>query len=153
RDSALWRITDLFIASAEQFNDEHVGLFDDVIGRLAATIEADARAKLARRLAPVPNAPVRVSRALAADPDIAIAQPMLRHSERLDESLLVDTASTRGQQHLLAIAQRKALSESVTDVLVARGDREVVRSVAANQGARFSNAAFRALVTRSSADD
>jgi uncharacterized protein (DUF2336 family) len=152
RDDALWRITDLFIAGADHYAEDHVGLFDDVISRLAATIEADARAKLARRLAPVANAPVKVSRALAADADIAVAQPLLQHSERLDDAHLL-AAATHSQQHLLAIAQRQSLSESVTEVLVVRGDREVVRSVAQNQGARFSNAAFRALVARSSGDE
>jgi uncharacterized protein (DUF2336 family) len=153
RDDALWRITDLFVAGADHYAEEHVGLFDDVISRLAATIEADARARLARRLAPVANAPVKVSRALAADADIAVAQPLLLHSERLDDAHLLAAAATHGQQHLLAIAQRRSLSESVTEVLVVRGDREVVRSVAQNQGARFSNAAFRALVARSSGDE
>ena len=153
RDEALWRITDLFISGSDRYTDEHVGLFDDVIGRLAATIEADARAKLARRLAPVANAPVKVSRALAADADIAVAQPLLQHSERLEDEHLLGAAAKHGQQHLLAIAQRRTLSESVTEVLVVRGDREVVRSVARNQGARFSNAAFRALVARSSGDE
>jgi uncharacterized protein (DUF2336 family) len=153
RDEALWRITDLFVAGADHFADEHIGVFDDVIGRLAATIEADARAKLARRLAPIANAPVKISRKLAADADIAVAQPLLQHSKRLDDAHLIATATTRSQQHLLAVAQRGALSEAVTEVLVVRGDREVVRSVAQNQGARFSNAAFRALVARSSGDE
>ena len=36
---------------------EHVALFDDVIGCLIEEIEAKALAELARRLAPVPNAP------------------------------------------------------------------------------------------------
>ena len=63
------------------------------------------------------------------------------------------TAAVQSQQHLLAIAQRNALSEQVTDVLVERGDREVVRSVAQNNGARFSNAAFKTLVERSVGDD
>jgi uncharacterized protein (DUF2336 family) len=153
RDDALWRITDLFIAGSDRYTDEHVGLFDDVIGRLAATIEADARAKLARRLAGVANAPVKVSRKLAADADIAVAEPLLRQSERLDDQDLLGAAARHGQQHLLAIAQRRALSEAVTEVLVVRGDREVVRSVAQNQGARFSNAAFRALVARSRGDE
>ena len=153
REEALWRITDLFVVGAEQYSDDHVNVFDDVISRLAATIEADARAKLARRLAPVANAPVKVSRALATDADIAVAQPLLQFSERLDDAHLLSAAARHGQQHLLAISQRKTLSESVTDMLVVRGDREVVRSVAANQGARFSNAAFRALVARSSADE
>ena len=47
------------------------------------------------------------------------------------------TVATQSQQHLLAIAQRNALSEQVTDVLVERGDRDVVRSVAQNDRARF----------------
>ena len=78
---------------------------------------------------------------------------MLRHSPRLDDGYLSATAATHSQQHLLAIAQRSALSEAVTDVLVERGDREVVRSVAQNTGARFSNAAFRTLVERSVGDE
>jgi uncharacterized protein (DUF2336 family) len=153
RAAALWRITDLFIAGAESYTEEHVTLFDDVIARLAATIEKNARTRLSSRLARIPNAPIGVIRTLAADSDIAVAQPVLRHSQRLDDGYLAVTAATQSQQHLLAIAQRHALSESVTDVLVERGDRDVVRSVAQNGGARFSNSAFRTLVERSVGDD
>ena len=153
RAAALWRITDLFIAGSDTYTEDHVTLFDDVIGRLAATIETNARAKLSTRLARVPNAPVGVIRTLAADDEISVAQPVLRHSPRLDDATLTATAATHSQQHLLAIAQRQALSEAVTDVLVERGDREVVRSVAQNNGARFSNSAFRTLVQRSADDD
>jgi uncharacterized protein (DUF2336 family) len=153
REAALWRITDLFIAGAETFGDDHVTLFDDVIDRLAATIEKSARAKLSSRLARVPNAPPGVARNFARDHDIRVAQPMLRYSPRLDDGYLSETAATHSQQHLLAISQRNALSEVVTDVLVERGDREVVRSVAQNSGARFSSAAFRTLVERSVGDE
>jgi uncharacterized protein (DUF2336 family) len=153
RTAALWHITDLFIAGSDSYTEDHVTLFDDVIGRLAATIETNARAKLSTRFARVPNAPVGVIRALAADHEIAVAEPVLRHSPRLDDEYLKTTATTHSQQHLLAIAQRAALSEHVTDVLVERGDRDVVRSVAQNNGARFSNAAFKTLVERSVADD
>ena len=153
RMAALWRITDLFIAGADNYSEDHVTLFDDVIQRLAATIEKNARAKLSSRLARVPNAPPGVIRSLASDHDIRVAQPVLRHSPRLDDGYLVATAATHSQQHLLAIAQRQALSEAVTDLLVERGDRDVVRSVAQNSGARFSSAAFRTLVERSVGDE
>jgi uncharacterized protein (DUF2336 family) len=153
RAAALWRITDLFIAGADSYSEDHVSVFDDVIARLAETIEKNARARLSNRLARVANAPVKVIHSLAIDDDISVAQPVLRHSPRLEENVLLATAATRGQQHLLAIAQRHALSEAVTEVLVERGDREVVRSVAQNGGARFSNAAFRTLVERSTGDD
>ena len=153
RAAALWRITDLFIAGSDSYTEDHVTLFDDVIGRLAATIEKNARVKLSTRLARVANAPVGVVRSLAADEEISVAEPVLRHSPRLDDEYLKATAATHSQQHLLAIAQRSGLSEVVTDVLVERGDREVVRSVAQNNGARFSNAAFKTLVERSVGDD
>jgi Uncharacterised protein conserved in bacteria (DUF2336) len=41
----------------------------------------------------------------------------------------------------------------VTDVLVTRGDRQVVQSVVRNKGARFSDAGFRMLVKRSTNDE
>jgi uncharacterized protein (DUF2336 family) len=78
---------------------------------------------------------------------------VLTTSDRLDEADLVANASHKSQQHLAAIAQRRWLSEAVTDVLVTRGDRDVVHSVAKNAGARFSDAGFRMLVQRSTGDD
>ena len=57
RAETLRRITTLFLDSAAHFNDDHVALFDDVIGCLIEEIEAKALAELARRIAPVPNAP------------------------------------------------------------------------------------------------
>ena len=47
----LQRITALFLDGARSYNDQHVGLFDDVFGILIEEIEAKARAELANRLA------------------------------------------------------------------------------------------------------
>src|SRR5947208_17022689 len=100
RAAALWRITDLFIAGSDSYTEDHVTLFDDVIGRLAASIETNARAKLSTRLARMPNAPVGVIRTLASDNDIGVAQPLLRDSSRLDDGYLKAAAATHSQQHL-----------------------------------------------------
>jgi uncharacterized protein (DUF2336 family) len=108
---------------------------------------------LSHRLALIINAPVNVVNMLAFDDDIEVARPVLTQSERLDERSLVANASSKSQQHLFAISQRRTLSEAVTDVLVQRGDREVVQSVVKNSGARFSDAGFRVLVARSAGDD
>jgi len=153
RIEMLTRITDLFVGGASRYSDEQIGVFDDVMVRLVSTIEAKARAKLAQRLAPIANAPSNVIHMLAFDDDIVVAQPVLKQSERLEEPVLVANASTKSQQHLFAISQRRSLSEAVTDVLVERGDREVVQSVVKNIGARFSEAGFRMLVNRSTGDD
>jgi len=45
--------------------------------RLVSTIEARARAKLSRRLAPIANAPTNVVNILAFDDEIEIARPVL----------------------------------------------------------------------------
>ncbi len=128
RADALKRITAFFLDGGEPFNEDHVRLFDDVFGRLIAEIETKARAELAHRLAPVGNAPVDVVRRLAKDDDIAVAGPVLEQSPRLAEADLVDIAKTKSQAHLLAISGRTGIAEPVTDVLVRRGDREVVRT-------------------------
>jgi uncharacterized protein (DUF2336 family) len=153
RIEMLSRVTDLFLASASRFSGDQINVFDEVIAKLARAIEAKARAKLAIRLAPVANAPAGVMRMLAFDDDIEVARPVLRESERLDESDLLHNATSKSQGHLAAISERKALSEDLTEVLVARGDQTVVRSVAKNTGARFSDAGFRMLVKRSASDE
>jgi uncharacterized protein (DUF2336 family) len=153
RIDILTQITDLFINGAEYFSEDQVGVFDDVMARLVNTIEAQARAKLAHRLAPIPNAPSNVIHMLAFDDNIEIASPVLVQSERLDDRDLLANANSKSQQHLYAISQRRLLSEAVTDVLVERGDRDVVHSVVHNIGARFSNAGFGILVKRSADDD
>ena len=149
----LSRITDLFVGAAERYSEEQVSVLDDVMARLVGTIEAKARAILAQRLAPIANAPSGVIHILAFDDDIDVAQPVLQHSERLDDLALLADANTKSQRHLFAISQRQRLSEAVTDILVQRGDRQVVHSVASNAGALFSDTGLQMLVTRAANDD
>jgi uncharacterized protein (DUF2336 family) len=146
------RVADFFLAGAARFNDEHVHLFDRVFSRLIVAVETNALVELARRLAPVRNAPCDVIRRLARNPDIAVAAPVLTRSVRLDDDDLVDIAKTQGQAHLLAISGRTGLSDVVTDVLIDRGDRDVARNVAMNREARFSRAGLTALAERAAQD-
>lgn len=149
----LRRVTDLFIKRADQLNDQHLELFDDVMVRLVNEIETMARSELARRLALVDNAPVKVIKGLARDDEISVAAPVLVRSNRLDGNDLVDIAKSKGQAHLLAISSRRRLDEKVTDVLVSRGDNDVLLSVASNSGANFSEGGFATLVERAERDE
>ena len=117
------------------------------------TIEVEVRATLADKLAPIPNAPPRIIHTLAFDDEIDVARPVLMHSERLDEAALVRNATTKGQEHLLAIAHRKTISPSVTDVLVQRGDSIVLTRTAENKGAKFSEGGYSGLIKRSAEDE
>jgi uncharacterized protein (DUF2336 family) len=149
----LQRITDLFVSGSRQYSNEQIALFDDVLLRLTAEIEVKARAKLADRLAGMSNAPPKLIRLLAFDDAIEVAGPVLTTSSQLSDNDLVDNANTKSQDHLYAISQRLKLSEAVTDVLVDRGNRRVVLSVAGNTGACISLAGFGKLVARARRDE
>src|SRR5689334_14405505 len=125
---ALWHATDVLTAGS--YSEEQIATFGGIIGRLAEEIELGARVQLASRLAHSPNAPFDVMKKLACDDSIEVAGPVLRHSERLDLGALMACARNKGQQHLLAIAERNSVPEAVTDILVVRGSRDVVASVA-----------------------
>lgn len=152
RAKTLERVTALLLAGASRFNDEHVRLFDLVLGRLIVEIDTKARTELSHRLAPIANAPVEVLRRLARDDDIVVAGPILRQSRRLAESELVDIAETKSQAHLIAIAGRPQIAESVTDALLRRGNSEVVLRLAENRGARLSRCGLAALIERAEND-
>jgi uncharacterized protein (DUF2336 family) len=151
RAETLRRITTLFLDSAPQFNDHHVALFDDVIGCLIEEIEAKALAELARRLAPVPNAPAGVVSKLARNDDIEVAGPLLK-AAHIDDPDLMYIAETKSQAHLLALSSRTGINEAVSEILVTRGNREVARSIATNQQAKLSEATFTTLVKRAEQD-
>src|SRR6202790_4191765 len=150
RTRALWHTTDLLIAG--RYSDDEIWTFGEVIGRLADEIEVAARAQLARRLARFDKAPVNIIHKLAFDDSIDVAGPVLQESERLETYALIANVCTKGQTHLLAISKRKSLDESVTDVLVKRGNREVVSSLAHNNGARFSDFGFLHMIQRAEGD-
>src|SRR5271169_4800882 len=153
RAEMLRRVTDLFVSGSDRFDGAQRALFDDIMGRLIEEIDRSARAAFGARLASIANAPTAVSRVLALDDSIDVAGPLLAHSDQLDDDTLIAGAKTKSQDHLLAISQRKLLSEGVTDVLVERGDQQVVVSTAANSGARFSEFGYTRLITRAGADD
>src|SRR5947207_11873452 len=153
RVEALRRVTDLFLNNAVDYSDEQIDLFDDVFQCLILHIETSAKALLANRLAPVDIAPPMTIRALAFDDIIAVAGPVLSQSARLDDKTLIENARSKSQAHLMAISTRKVLSGAVTDVLVQRGNNEVIQSTVNNPGAEFTERGFTRLVSRAEGDD
>lgn len=153
RVETLRRVTDLFVNGVVDYSDEQIGLFDDVFQCLIAHIEVAAKALLANRLAPIDTAPPQTVRTLAFDDLIEVAGPVLSQSERLDDEALIETARSKSQAHLMAISNRRVLSGAVTDVLVQRGDDDVVRNTVNNPGAQFTEGGFTRLVDRADGND
>jgi hypothetical protein len=152
RVAMLGRIIDLLRAQVVTLPKLHLDVFDAVIQRLSAEVELAARVDLAEQLAPLVNAPSGIVRQLAHD-QAPVARPLIAGSARLQSEDLISIAVSRGQQHMRAIADRRALASDVTDVLVLRGDPDVVSAVASNNSARFSELGFQTLLHRAREDE
>jgi len=153
RVETLHRVTDLFLYAPAAYSDEQIALFDDVFQCLLLKMEQSAKALLSERLAQVAQAPSGVIHTLAFDDMIEVAAPVLAHSEKLNEAALVQNARQKGQGHLLAISKRTVLSQAVTDVLVERGNDDVVESTLNNPGAEFSDNGYSRLIMRAEGHD
>ena len=147
RVETLRRVTDLFINGAVDYSDEQIELFDDVFQCLIAS-----HRDLGQGAARQPPGPDR-HRAAAHHSHAGVRRPhrgrrlrCCRRSERLDDEALIETARSKSQAHLMAISTRRVLSGAVTDVLVLRGNDEVIQSTVNNPGAEFSERGFTRLV-------
>ncbi|WP_439359206.1 DUF2336 domain-containing protein [Bradyrhizobium sp. DASA03007] len=145
-------ISALFFRDAEKLGPELIDLFDNLLIDLVPHAELASRIDLAERFSRLGNAPPHLVNQLARENEIMVAGPVLRRSPVLDEAALVEIARLKGQSHLLAMTDRPTLPAVVTDVLVERGDRDVVRRAAGNAGAVFSPGSYSELIKRAAQD-
>lgn len=152
RSKAVRQIADLFLLHADAIGGEYSVVFDQILGQLVPRAEIATRMHVAQQLGPLANAPASTMRRLAKDDEILVAGPVLSASPLIDDEMLIDIARQKGQDHLSAIAARPVVAPGVTDVILRRGDREVVRTVAGNDGAEFSPDGYANLVKRAGND-
>ncbi len=152
KNELLKGVASLFAFTSERCTMEQIEIYDDVIGRLADMVEAEAKIFAAEKIAPLRRAPERTVRKFAADDMIEVAGPVLKRSPVLNDHDLVAIAEKKGHGHLLAIAQRSVLSERVTDVVVGHGNSDVRRTVASNHGARLGERALAQIVQQALSD-
>lgn len=151
RRTLLRHATDVFFAP-EPVPLAVVELFDTAMEKLAASLEAELRADLARRLSTLSDAPRRLVSRLIGDPDGEVAQPMLEFSRALSEDDLYGVAQRGGQVHLRAVSRRDDLTERVTDRIVDRGDDETLGVLVSNNAAPLSRASSETVVDRAKAN-
>jgi Uncharacterised protein conserved in bacteria (DUF2336) len=152
-NAMLNQITDLFLVNVGHYTVEQLDVYDAVLKKLIAKVEVAARGLLARRLALVNKAPPNTIRSLALDNAIEVAEPILSQYSALDDDILTQCIAIRGQEHLLAIATRNKISETICYHLVTKGSTKVLGTLASNPGAAISDASFGILVKKSADDD
>ena len=148
RRELLREITDVFMHDPGGHSETEIGHFDAIMCAVSKSVEMSMRQALAARLSEVPYAPHDVIAQLAAD-EIDVARPVLEQSSVLTDDDLINVAESRGSEHMQAISTRPDISETVTDVLVARGDDRVLETLVRNTGARLSRNSMTRIVARS----
>jgi uncharacterized protein (DUF2336 family) len=146
-------VTDLFLSNVGRLGDSQIAAVDGVLAHLVGRVEAETVIQLSEALSTIDRAPVQTVRKLAFHEQPQVAAPMLRSSSCLSDADLIEIVKSRGQQHLLAICQRKALTEALTDALMRFGDVNVSNALARNAGARFSECGYATLVGRAERDE
>jgi len=146
-------VTDLFLSNVGRLGDSQIAAVDGVLAHLIARVEAATVIQLSEALSTIERAPRQTIRQLAFHEQPQVAAPVLRSSSCLSEADLLEIVKSRGQQHLLAICDRKLLNEALTDALMRFGDVNVSNALARNTGARFSECGYATLVGRAERDE
>lgn len=135
-----------------------VDLSDDerAIGAEVVRLLAEDAAEMVRRSLSVTlqrstHLPSDVALKLAQDVD-SIALPVIAGSPVLSDEDLVEIVRTSSARRQAAVAARASVPESVVHELVELGDREAVKILASNNGARFDDRGYASALNRFDGD-
>jgi len=152
RSELLRRVTDLLVGDIEKYSDHQIAIFGDIMSRLIENAETPALVELSARLARLDRVPMNVITSLARNDDMAVAGPILEFSGMLSDDTLVDIAMTKWPNQLAAVAGREGLTETITDLLIERGNADVMHKLISNHSARISEVGFVRLIGQAKTD-
>ena len=151
REQLFRNMAQLFSYVSDRCDDEQVAQYDEVLCQLAELVEVEARAHVAKLLAPLERAPGTVVVKLAND-DIEVARPLLEFSNVLSDDDLIDIIGRQSEQHRVAIASRNVVAERVGEAIVEHGEKTSVVRLVRNSNAEFDQATLEKLVERATRD-
>ena len=119
----------------------------DALQTLARDQAVMVRKIIADTLKDMVDAPAPIIRQLARDAEMVVAGPVLRYSPVLNESDLLEIIETSsGKAALSFISKRHKPGYSVSDAIVARGDREAIGHLLANTSAQIREETLNRLI-------
>jgi uncharacterized protein (DUF2336 family) len=145
RLALLKRLADVISLPLSRVNSFERSVTADLLVEILRDADFDERARIARRIATLAEIPNCLIRLILRD-DLDIAYPMLVDSAALSDADLLDCARNAGGAHRRLIAQRRGISEVVTEALVELGETLVVEALLRNDQAQFSTAAIEMVV-------
>jgi hypothetical protein len=126
---------------------------EQAIANLTALVSQAAlrvRASVAAAIKDLPDGPREIILRLASDPDVAIAEPVVRFSPALTSADLTSLLrAALAPELLLAVAQRSGIDAAVSDAVVETADAHAIGALLANQAADICDATLDALAAQS----
>ncbi len=145
RAALLRDLLELYLAQPNALTPATREEFGAIMAALASQTNEAARREIASMLIASPAAPHALLTALARA-ESNIAAPVLRQAVGFTDAALIELVKNVDELRLSAIAQRKQVSEPVTDALSAHGETATLIMLVKNQGAAFSPAAMQRVV-------
>jgi uncharacterized protein (DUF2336 family) len=137
RQALLKRLADVVSLPASRINAFERSVVGDLLVEMLRLAEPKERLRVAARLAPLSELPNALARLLLRDtPDIAGL--LIERCAALTDADLCAAAQDTGIEHRLLMAQRRGLSEVLTETLMSPGEPEVVTALLRNATARLS---------------
>ncbi|MDB5542557.1 MAG: hypothetical protein JWQ89_4284 [Devosia sp.] len=151
REQLFRNMAQLYSYVSDRCDDEQVAQYDEVLCQLAELVESEARAHVAKLLAPLDRAPGNVVVKLAND-EIEVAQPLLEFSNVLSDDDLIEIIAKQSEEHRVAIAGRATVPERVGDAIVEHGETASVIKLVRNNKAELGEQTLERLAERAAAD-
>jgi len=148
RNELVTIIKDLFENKSGVLSDREKNLMFKIIETLFHEVEVSIRRDLSEQLAERNDVPQDLITYLAND-NIAVASPVLSHSELLRDEDLIKIIHQRTEEYHMAITLRREISEDISDALVETGHEDVIVSLLNNKNSRISRSTMEYLVEQS----
>lgn len=123
-----------------------------ILDLMCADAAVLVRRALAVTLRNSPKLPRDIAIKLAKDIDV-IAVPVLKNSPVITDEDLVEIVLAGSSEKQVAIAQRPALGEGLTEVIALYGSKDAVEAATLNEGAAFSDDAYAGVLKRFANDN
>lgn len=151
RHALLKRLADVVSLPASRINAFERSVTGDLLVEMLRLASPEERKRVAARLAPLVELPNALARMLLRDePDIAGL--LIDQCASLTDADLVACARDATVEHRFLMANRRGLSEVVTETLMSFGESHVIEAVLRNNTARLSQTAIEGVVSLSRQD-
>jgi len=140
RQSTEWRIAtarEVGAALGSEHSETERNANLRIVRHLSNDSSLDVRIALSEAVASAHDVPSEIVRSLASDVS-EVALPVLEHSPRLEDGLLLEAVKHRGTRELVAIASRHLISTNLSHAIVKRGSAAATLKLLTNPDAEIA---------------